>query len=214
MGQHSQGIPKEEHVPSQHCPQGTSPQSPPASIPAHVSLEEPSDALGCHRSRTFLSPEHRHSPIAPQEIPQGTHCSRIFIIKMFVGKRYKKSRDKVPENSPLHSPATEQCQNLPGPKTREGRAASFPGTSTKSRRYSNPFSTFVLSKHTLVPSPELLQVTALALSLPSTLIPSPWPGSGGSRGTGSTNSSTQPALALPAARHVCPREAWKQKTNR
>jgi len=40
----------------------------------------------------------------------------------------KKSRDKLPENSPYaHRLQKVQCRNLLGPKTGEGRAASFPG---------------------------------------------------------------------------------------
>lgn len=43
-------------------------------------------------------------------------------------KRYKKGRVKLPEKSPsVHRLQKVQCQYLLGPKTGEGRAASFPG---------------------------------------------------------------------------------------
>lgn len=47
--------------------------------------------------------------------------------KKVLKKKKKQKTEKLPENSPyVQRPQKVQCQNLPGPSTAQGRAASFP----------------------------------------------------------------------------------------
>lgn len=89
---------------------------------------------------------------------------------MIVGKKgFKKSREKLPENSP-YVPRLQkvQCQYLFGPENR-GRAASFPGMNHQKSTYSGKSLLYIchFQRHiSPVSGPELLHVAALHLLLP------------------------------------------------